>query len=89
MSRHDRDLRRKLVHQDLEAELAWEAPGPPPMTDGPDLSDSLRLLEKVRRLPEVRFEKVEEMRRLIDRGEFETEERIDGTVRRLMDELGP
>lgn len=88
MSRDKNLPRRKLVPQDLEPEPAWEPTPPPPMTDGPDVSESLRLLERIRRLPDVRFEKVETMRDLIARGEFETDERINGTVRRLMEEFG-
>jgi hypothetical protein len=39
-------------------------------------------------MPDIRFEKVQQARELIEQGQFETPERMDGTVRRLMEELG-
>ncbi len=79
-------LDRKLMPHGCQPEPVRE---PPPMTLGePDMAEQLELLAKVRRLPDIRFEKVQEMRELIARGEFETPERIEGTARRLMEELG-
>jgi len=54
----------------------------------PDMVETLRLLERISRMPDIRFEKVQQARELIARGQFETPERVDGTVRRLMEELG-
>jgi len=80
---------RKLMKQNVQGDLAPGPVRPPPPPGGaPDMAETLRLLEKVSRMPDIRFEKVQEVRDLIDRGELETPERIDGTVRRLMEELG-
>jgi len=38
--------------------------------------------------PDIRHDKVRQMRRLIALGRLETPERIEGTVRRLLEELG-
>jgi hypothetical protein len=38
--------------------------------------------------PDIRRDKVRQMRRLIALGRLETPERIEGTVRRLLEELG-
>jgi negative regulator of flagellin synthesis FlgM len=54
----------------------------------PDMAETLRLLERISRMPDIRFEKVQQMRELIAEGRFETPERVDGAVRRLMEELG-
>jgi len=84
-----------MMHEEPELikhEVGTEAtPGhtePPPMAEPPDMAETLRLLEKVSRMPDIRFEKVQKMRELIAEGKLETPERIDGTIRRLMEELG-
>jgi hypothetical protein len=79
---------RKLVKQDVESPVTPEKAPPPPITEGPDLSETLRLLERISRLPDIRFDRVQKMRDLIASGQFETEERIRGTVRRILEEFG-
>jgi hypothetical protein len=81
--RNKRLAKQPVVHEPTHAE-----PHPPPMAEGPDMAETLRLLEKVSRLPDIRFDKVQHMRDLIARDALETPERIDGTVDRLMEELG-
>jgi len=78
----------ELVRHEIEAEEACGQTAPPPFAEAPDVAETLRLLERVSRLPAIRFEKVQEMQDLIARGELETPDRIDGTVRRLMEEFG-
>ncbi len=79
---------RKLMKQHLEGDLAFGRTDHPPFAEAPDMADTLRFLEKVSRMPDIRFDKVRQMRELIARGNLETPERIEGTVRRLMDDLG-
>ena len=79
---------RKLVKQDLQAQVSYGQPAPPPMAEPPDMAETLRLLEKISRMPDIRFDRVQEMRDLIAQGQLETPERIDGTIKRLMEELG-
>ena len=79
---------RKLVKQDLEAQVPYGQPAPPPMAEPPGMAETLRLLEKISRMPDIRFRMVQEMRDLIAQDKLETPERIDGTVKRLMEELG-
>lgn len=72
----------------LELEVA---PGPaeaPPAEDR-RAAETRRLVDLVRRMPEVRMDKVRRMRHLILRGGPETPNRIDGTIPRLLEELGP
>jgi flagellar biosynthesis anti-sigma factor FlgM len=56
-------------------------------TDTVEISDSARYLEEIKKLPEIRLDKVRQARELIAAGQFETPERIDGTVDRLLLEL--
>jgi flagellar biosynthesis anti-sigma factor FlgM len=56
-------------------------------TDTVEISDSARYLGEIKKLPDVRESKVQNMRDLISSGQFETPERIDGTVDRLMQEF--
>ena len=56
-------------------------------TDTVEISDSARYLGEIRKLPDIRLDKVREARELIAAGQFETPERIDGTVNRLLQEL--
>ena len=79
---------RELMKQEVQGDLACGPAQPPPFAEPPDMAETLRLLEKVSRMPDIRFERVQQMRDLIARGELESAERIDGTVRRLMEELG-
>jgi len=77
----------EMIKQEL-GEHAFEEPQRVPMADGPDMAEALRLLDKISRMPDIRFEKVQRVRDLIARNALETPERIDGTIERLMEELG-
>ncbi len=56
-------------------------------TDTVEISDSARYLGEIKKLPDIRDSKVQQMRDQIASGQFETPERIDGTVDRLMQEF--
>ena len=79
---------RELIKQQIDGEVVFGKAEPPPFTDPPDMAQTLRYLERVSRMPDIRFEKVHEMRELVAQGGLETPERIAGTVRRLLEELG-
>jgi hypothetical protein len=79
---------REPIKQDLSHEPALGRQEPPPFAEAPDAAETLRLLDRVSRLPAIRMEKVQRMKQLIAEDKFETPERVDGTVRRLMEELG-
>jgi anti-sigma28 factor (negative regulator of flagellin synthesis) len=55
--------------------------------DTVEISDSSRYLGEIKKNP-VREAKIQEMKSLIASGQFETPERINGTVDRLLEELG-
>jgi hypothetical protein len=79
---------REMMKQHLDNELARTESQPPLFGEGPNVADTYRPLEKISRMPGIRFEKVQKMRELIAEEKLETPERVDGTVRRLMTELG-
>ncbi|MEM7262947.1 MAG: flagellar biosynthesis anti-sigma factor FlgM [Planctomycetota bacterium] len=56
--------------------------------DRVEISEHARWLEKLAQVPAVRTEKIQELRRQIEAGEFETPERIAVAVERLLEELG-
>jgi hypothetical protein len=58
----------------------------PAATDTVDISDRARYLA-VAKDPPIRADKVQAMKSLIAAGQFETPERINGTVDRLLQEL--
>ena len=78
----------ELMKHEVESEVVFGHTEPPPFVEPPDAVETHRLLERVSRLPAVRSEKVQKMKELIAEGGLETPERIDGTIRRLMEELG-
>ncbi|HLU48859.1 MAG TPA: flagellar biosynthesis anti-sigma factor FlgM [Planctomycetota bacterium] len=56
--------------------------------DRVQVSEHARLLELLARVPAVRTERVAELRRLIEAGDYETPERIEGAVKKLLEEFG-
>ena len=56
-------------------------------TDTVEISDSARYLGEIKKLPDIRQDKVQQARDLIASGQFETSDRINGTVDRLLQEL--
>jgi hypothetical protein len=76
------------MKHDVSHDAALGRHEPPPFAEAPDTAETLRLLDRVSRLPAIRMEKVQRMKQLIAEDNFETPERVDGTVRRLMEELG-
>jgi negative regulator of flagellin synthesis FlgM len=61
--------------------------GPTGISDIVELSAAAQLVAKVQQLPEIRTELVERVKTEIAAGTYETPERLDIAVSRLMDEL--
>ena len=51
-------------------------------------SQAAELVEHVQQLPDIRTDRVDEIRAAIEAGTYETEERLDIAVDRLLDEIG-
>jgi len=59
-----------------------------PIQDELQLSSEAQLIEKVRQLPDIRQELVARIRAEIAAGTYETDEKLDIAVGRLLDEIG-
>jgi len=68
-------------------EQASERLGGRPGEDRVEISNLGALLSQARDLPDVRVERIARIRAEIAAGTFETPERIEGTVGRLLEEL--
>jgi len=60
----------------------------PQIQDEVSISDAARLAEQVRQMPEIRQELVDRIRAQIASGSYETPEKLDLAVERLLDEIG-
>lgn len=59
----------------------------PDRDDRVELSDRAVLLEELRRLPDIRRDRVEAARQAIARGEYPTDAQVDAALERLLDDL--
>jgi negative regulator of flagellin synthesis FlgM len=59
-----------------------------PIQDELQLSDAGPLVDKVRDLPEIRQDRVDQIRAQIADGTYESEEKLEIAVGRLLDEIG-
>ena len=59
-----------------------------PIQDELQISDAGRLVEKVHELPEIRQDRVDQIRAQIADGTYETEEKLQIALGRLLDEIG-
>ncbi len=63
-------------------------PDAAPINDEVDISQEARLVEQVRQIPDVREDRVATIRAQIAAGTYETPEKLDLAVDRLLDEIG-
>ena len=63
-------------------------PGSEPIHDELQISDAARLTEQARQAPEIRHARVQEIRRQIAEGSYETSHKLDVALERLLDEIG-
>ena len=56
-------------------------------SDEVEISAAARLLDAVRELPEIRQDRVQEIRTAIANGTYETEEKLQIALERLLDEI--
>ena len=61
---------------------------PGPIQDELEISDVGRFVEQVRDLPEVRQDRINEIRAKIADGTYETDEKLDIALGRLLNEIG-
>ena len=54
--------------------------GSPPPTDKVEISEGARLISELTSMPATRAEKIEQLRQVVESGEYETDERLEGAV---------
>jgi negative regulator of flagellin synthesis FlgM len=59
-----------------------------PIQDELEISDAARLVDQIRELPEIRQHRVDEIRAQIAAGTYETDEKLEIALGRLLDEIG-
>ena len=63
-------------------------PKPATPQDQVEISAAGRMLEDLSRSPEVRAERLEQIKAAIDDGTYETAEKLDTALEKLLDEIG-
>jgi negative regulator of flagellin synthesis FlgM len=63
-------------------------PGAASIQDELQISDAALLADQVRQVPEIRQDRVDAIRAKIAAGTYETQEKLDIAVERLLDEIG-
>ncbi len=59
-----------------------------PISDEVQISDAARMIEQAQQLPDVRQDRVAAIRAQIAQGTYETPDKLDVAVSRLLDEIG-
>jgi negative regulator of flagellin synthesis FlgM len=59
-----------------------------PIADEVNISEGARLVEQVQQLPEMREDRVEAVRLQLAAGTYETDDKLNAAVERLLDEIG-
>lgn len=78
----------RLESSRVEAKTPAQPNAPQGVVDRVEVSEAARLAEQVRNLPEMRVEKLADLKKQIESGGYETAERLKVTVDRIMDDLG-
>ena len=58
------------------------------IADEVNISEAARLVEQVQQLPDIREDRVDAVRRQIAEGTYETSDKLNAAVERLLDEIG-
>jgi negative regulator of flagellin synthesis FlgM len=61
---------------------------PTRINDEVDISDAARLVEQLHDLPDIRQNRVDAVRQQIAAGTYETREKLNTAIERLLDEIG-
>jgi flagellar biosynthesis anti-sigma factor FlgM len=59
-----------------------------PIRDEVEISSEAQLVDQVRQLPDIRQDRVDQVRAQIEAGAYETDEKLDIAIGRLLDEIG-
>lgn len=78
----------RLESSRVEAKAPAQPNAPQGVVDRVEVSEAARLAEQVRNLPEMRVEKLADLKRQIESGGYDTAEKLKVTVDRIVEELG-
>ena len=82
-------VRRLSTRHHRAAETSGpQSSGSQQVVDQLDISSEADLASRVRELPSIRSDRVAEIREQIASGAYETEEKLDVALERLLDEIG-
>jgi negative regulator of flagellin synthesis FlgM len=59
-----------------------------PIRDEVQISDSAQLIDQLRQIPDIRHDRVAAIRAQIASGAYETSDKLDFAIERLLDEIG-
>jgi flagellar biosynthesis anti-sigma factor FlgM len=85
--RSRRSIRSNRIDPPNRAAAAGDLQASTPARDRAEISEEARLLNKLAEVPDVRMDRVAELRELIASGRYETPERIAKTVEKLLEEI--
>ncbi len=71
----------------VQAQRPAELDASKPVRDRAEISEEARLLNKLAEVPDIRTDRVAELRELIASGRFETADRIARAVERILEEI--
>ncbi len=77
----------RIEPQRVPVESTDRTVGSEKIVDHVEISEHAQFLERLSQVQPVRQERVEELQRLIESGEYETRERIDVAAEKLLEEL--
>ena len=63
-----------------------QTPSAPPPTDKVEISEAARLVSEALSLPQVRTERVEEIKKLLESGQFDNDARLQGAIDQFLEE---
>jgi len=63
-------------------------PDTSPIQDELEISDAARLVERTGEVPEIRQDRIDAIRARIAEGTYETPEKLEVAIKRLLDEIG-
>ena len=58
------------------------------ITDEVDISEAAQFMEQIQQMPDIREDRVEAVRLQIAEGTYETSDRLNAAIERMLDEIG-
>ncbi|MFC1586787.1 flagellar biosynthesis anti-sigma factor FlgM [Planctomycetota bacterium] len=78
---------KKIQNKKIRATVPTEAVTPGKSSDKVEFSEAARFLQGLERIPSVRVDKIRSLRQQIEKGEYETPEKLQIAIEKLLEEL--